>query len=292
MSEIEHAGRGRILVTGAGGNIGRLMIPALLDAGYAVTAFDRGFRHESAADRVIEGDGRDEDAVRGALRDVSQVIHLAGRPGPDHGTQVQVFTDNTALTYTVLQLAADAGIRKAAIASSVQVIGYLLNHHGATPPYYPIDEHTPQAIEDAYPLSKHADEATLRMICARTGMAGVAIRFPLVAEVDTLHWAAGDAAEHPERTMLLGSGYLVPDDVGRLAVAIADTDFAGYHAVHVAGPRTFAPRPTRELIAEYAPDAEVRAELPGYSVPIDTSAARELLGFEPTGFIEFETQVA
>ena len=284
--------RGRILVTGADGNVGRSMVPALVAAGYAVTAFDRTFRHESAADRVLEGDGRDVDAVRGALRDVTQVIHLAGRPGPDHGTQIEVFTDNTALTYTVLQLAADAGIRKAAIASSVQVTGYLLHHHGAHPPYYPIDERTPQSIEDAYPLSKHVDEATLRMICARTGMAGLAIRLPLVASVETLHWAAGDAAEHPERTMLLGGGYLVPEDAGRLAVAFADTDFAGYHVALVAGPRTFAPRPTRELIAQYSPDAEVRTELPGYAVPIDTSVARDLIAFEATGFLEFETQRA
>ncbi len=279
-----------MLVTGADGNIGRMMIPALLDADYAVTAFDRAFRDASAADRVIEGDGRDQDAVREALRDATALLHLAGIPDPDGVPEIEIFTNNTAVTYTVLQLAGEAGVRRAAIASSGQVIGYMLNSRGEMPPYYPIDEESPEAIEHAYPLSKHADEATLRMMCRRFGMSGVALRLPLVTSVEGLADCARDAREHPKRWLSLGGGYITPEDARTLAVAAISAPFEGFHVVLIAGPRTLLGRPTRELIAEFAPDAEVRAELPGFASPIDTTRARELLGYEATGFIEFETQ--
>ena len=280
----------RVLVTGAGGLVGRLMTVALVDAGYSVTALDQAFAEDPAADRVLEADGRDAAAVAEALRDVSRVIHLAGIPAPGQTSQLELFTNNTAATFTVLQLAADAGVRLAAIASSVQIYGYLQHRDATMPPYYPIDEHTPQVPVDAYPLAKHVDEASLRMQCARTGMAGVALRLPLMAPIDGLHRAADDAARHPEHAMRLGSGYLTPGDVGRLAVAIARAQVEGFHAVGISGPRTFAPEPTLELIARYAPHAEVRADLPGFAAPIDTTRARTLLGFDPQEFIEFATQ--
>jgi nucleoside-diphosphate-sugar epimerase len=280
----------RVLVTGADGSIGRMMIPALVEAGFAVTAFDQRFRTESAADRTVTGDGRDEETVRDALRDASIVLHLAGIPNPNHPSQAELFANNTAVTFTVLHAAGEAGVHRAAIASSVRVLGYLPDSLDAMPPYYPIDELTPLAIQSAYPLAKFVDESTLRALSGRFGFSAVALRLPLVAGVDALERAAADAAGHPERSMQLGSGYLMPDDVGRLATAAVSAPFEGFHAVHVSGPRTFAPLPTRELIARYAPDAAIRADLPGYAVPVDTAAARELLGFGATGFIEFDTQ--
>jgi nucleoside-diphosphate-sugar epimerase len=71
-----------VLVTGASGFIGRNLVPALLDAGYAVTAFVRnpnqwlGPTH--SAFNVVCGDIRDLEAVRIAVRRVDGVFHLAG----------------------------------------------------------------------------------------------------------------------------------------------------------------------------------------------------------------------
>jgi nucleoside-diphosphate-sugar epimerase len=56
---------------------------------------------------------------------------------------------------------------------------------------------------------------------------------------------------------------------------------AGVEVVQVAAPTTLQELPTAELLARYAPGVPLEGSFPGHAVPIDTGAARRLLGFEP-----------
>ena len=73
----------RVLVTGGAGYVGSMLVPRLLDAGYAVTVFDKPYFRKDhlplANPRLttVDGDIRDTDAVRAALEGIEAVLHLA-----------------------------------------------------------------------------------------------------------------------------------------------------------------------------------------------------------------------
>jgi UDP-glucose 4-epimerase len=76
--------RGRVLVTGGAGYIGSHTAKALRLAGYQVAILDNlsaGHREAALGLSLIEGDIRDVDAVRRAIRDhdAAAVVHFAAR---------------------------------------------------------------------------------------------------------------------------------------------------------------------------------------------------------------------
>jgi nucleoside-diphosphate-sugar epimerase len=75
----------RVMVTGGAGYVGAMLVPALLDAGYAVSVLDLYIYGEDVLAHVrghpglteIKGDIRDPLAVKRALDGCDAVIHLA-----------------------------------------------------------------------------------------------------------------------------------------------------------------------------------------------------------------------
>lgn len=95
----------KVLVTGAAGFVGSMLVPQLLSEGHEVVAFDnlsRGGRSllPNFIDprfRFMKGDVRDAHAVRSAVREVDAVVHLAAivgypacRATPELATSVNV----------------------------------------------------------------------------------------------------------------------------------------------------------------------------------------------------------
>lgn len=86
-----------ILVTGSTGFLGAYLVPALLEAGYAVRAMARS-REKAALLReagaeVVEGDLLDPDSLRAAVRGCDAVVHLAAvadSSDPDLNERVNV----------------------------------------------------------------------------------------------------------------------------------------------------------------------------------------------------------
>jgi nucleoside-diphosphate-sugar epimerase len=59
-------------------------------------------------------------------------------------------------------------------------------------------------------------------------------------------------------------------------------DQPGHSAFYANAPTTFMPQPTLDLLKTHYPNVTVKAEkLSGTTAPIDCSAAREKLGFQP-----------
>jgi nucleoside-diphosphate-sugar epimerase len=274
-----------VLVTGADGTLGRPTVEALVDRDIAVTALSRSWSVPTPADRIFTGDAADEGLVRDALADCDAVVHLAATPHPSLGTPRAVFVGNTSATFTVLARAGEVGIRRAVIASSINAFGVPLNRHDVVPAYYPLDEASPVAHDDAYSLSKWVDEQIGAFACSRWDMTVVALRFPLVRQLDALRDMVRQVLAIPgERARLAREGwaYLEMSDAVDAILRGLTQPISGMHTLLVAAADTIMPEATEDLLDRYAAGVERRRRFDGRSSPIDTSAARRILGWAPT----------
>lgn len=271
-----------MLVTGAAGRIGRAMLELLADRGVPVNALVLEDPGDLPAELVVTGDARDPQVVQAALAGADAVIHLAAIPTPMHDPAAEVFAVNTQATFTVLEEAGLAGIRQVALASTICVTGLVFPSRPLQAPYVPIDIDMPSQAEDPYALSKQADELTAAMMARRHGMGVVALRLPYVGGIDDrLREYTEELATDPG--LHAGSlwAYLDSRDAARAFELALRAGVPGTSAVvYVAAPTTMAAQPTEELVRRYHPDAELRAPLPGRTVPVDLGPARSLLGFE------------
>ncbi|MFI1094199.1 NAD-dependent epimerase/dehydratase family protein [Streptomyces sp. NPDC020917] len=278
----------RVLVTGAAGLIGRVVVADLLSRGVRVTALVLDEPDELGADRVVVGDAGDPEAVRRALDGVDAVVHLAAMSSPNDGTPLEVFTTNTRATFAVMEEAGQAGIARLAFASSYSILGLPWSARALHPAYVPIDEDLPLQITDAYGLSKRVDEDTAEVMALRHGMTLVGLRFPLVTNAER----AGERLAQTVADPMAGApdvwSYLDVRDAAEACWLAITAPLTGFHKVFLAAPETLAPYPTAKLMAAYHPVTEARRELLGREVPIDTGAARRLLGFCPRHLIDMD----
>ena len=283
-----------VLVTGAAGLLGRVVVGQLRELGVGVTAmlYHRGER-EVEAERVVVGNMTDAAFMRDAVEGADAVIHCAALKAPMMGTAEAVFCGNVSGTFTVLEQAGQAGIRRAVISSSYSVLGLTFAPAMHHPAYLPIDEQTPLQVEDPYAHSKQVDELTAELMAKRHGMTVVALRLPFLGDIeDSIRTRAEQVAIDP------GFGtaarefwtYLDTRDAARACVLGLTEPPAGCHVVTVAAPNTLAPYPTEQLLAAYHPDVSRRRAFPGRIAPFDLDRAREILHFDAQILWETETR--
>jgi nucleoside-diphosphate-sugar epimerase len=266
----------RVLVTGADGKIGRVVVESLVGRGIAVTGLSREWAGPSPADRAITGDATDEADVARALEDVDAVVHLAAIAHRDLAPPYDVYRTNTDATFNVLAQAGARGITRAVIASSINAFGVPMNRKPMRPAYFPIDEEIPTALDDWYSLSKRSDELTAEMAASRWDMTIVALRFPFVGTTEQVRRHARAATDQQIRE---GWSYLDLRDAAGAILASLTAPLTGAHVVALSAPDTFRPEATRDLLARYAPEVPLRCPVPGRTALIDTTRAQRLLGF-------------
>lgn len=275
-SRIEH-----VLVTGAAGKIGRVTLTLLRSHGVRVTALTKEPAALSDVEREIVGDACDEQIVADALDGIDAVVHLAALPHPTSGTPIEVFRTNVVSTFTVLAQAAERGVRRAAIASSINALGIPMNHHEILPERFPLDVGQSSFPDDAYSLSKFCDEWTARMVASRWGMPVVALRFPFVGTDEEIDRYAAAARADPRLLMREGWSYLHLEDAATVLVRALVAETTGAHTMAVAADDTCVPYATDPLLDRFAPGVPRGRRFPGRTAPIDTEPARRLLGFAP-----------
>lgn len=135
-------------------------------------------------------------------------------------------------------------------------------------------------VADPYGLSKQVDELTAQMMARRHGMSVVCLRYPYVGgfEERLLAHAARLTADPAAGARDLWT-YLEVHDAARAALLALDVPGPAAHTVHLCAPEIIVPYPTEELLRRYHPTTVLRRPLPGRTAPVDTSAARRLLGF-------------
>ncbi|MFC7097982.1 NAD-dependent glucose-6-phosphate dehydrogenase Azf [Halobaculum marinum] len=116
-----------VLLTGAGGRVGRAILAGIGEA-YDWRLLDREPLADAnlpsgvATEDVVVADVTDEAEMRAAVEGVGAVVHLAGDPRPNAPWD-SVLTNNIDGTQTVLAAAADAGVDRFVFASSNHAVG-------------------------------------------------------------------------------------------------------------------------------------------------------------------------
>lgn len=150
----------KVLVTGADGFIGSHLTEHLMEKGYEVRAFtyynsfntwgwlDTFPKEKLAGLEIFQGDVRDPNGVREAMKGVDGVFHLAALiaiPFSYHSPDSYVDT-NIKGTLNVLQAARDLDLERVLITSTSEVYG--------TAQYVPIDERHPYQGQSPYSATK------------------------------------------------------------------------------------------------------------------------------------------
>ena len=163
----------RVLVTGAGGNLGRAAVPALVQAGHHPVLMD--FRHLATDQEFIKADVRDTGAVARAMEGVDAVVHAAAL----HGIHLEGWSSddfwsiNVTGTFNVYRAAREAGVGHVVLGSSMVVYGDI---GAGDDPWEIIDEHSPPRPANLYGLTKVLSEDIARYHAGAGAISTVALR--------------------------------------------------------------------------------------------------------------------
>jgi nucleoside-diphosphate-sugar epimerase len=274
----------KIACTGGSGRLGQYVVDRLAGKG-EVTIVDLAPPQTSAHHNVrhVSGSVLDYEALKAAFAGHDAVVHLAAIPNPRTAPAATTFHTNVQGTWTVLQAAEDAGVRRVVVASSDSVFGLSYNPPDWPPQYLPVDEDHPVRPTEFYSLSKELSEGIGRSFAHRKKLEVLVIRpvhvvfppeYPELAargsDVDNYHFWA----------------YVAPEDVAQgFDLALAHR-YRGYDLFVISAADGLNTRPTLELAGQRW------GKLPPLRRPdyyeanpcasiLDITKAREVLGYRP-----------
>jgi uronate dehydrogenase len=159
----------RVLVTGAAGNIGRVVTVGLTDRGHEVVGLDLVPEPEGFGGSWHSVDCADADAVEAvfATDAPAAVVHLAGNPG--ESSLPDALRSHAVTTAALLDAMVEHGCDRIVYASSNHAVGRV-------PRTEVVDERTLPRPDTFYGVGKVAAEALLRLYADRHGLDAIACR--------------------------------------------------------------------------------------------------------------------
>ncbi|WP_420563934.1 NAD-dependent epimerase/dehydratase family protein [Thalassobaculum sp.] len=283
----------KVLVTGAGGLLGRYTVEALRDqcsvSGLDVVPAQHDIPHITDSIENLE-------AVRSAMVGQNAVVHVAARPNIWSGDGHEIIQTNVVGTWNVLQAAEEAGVKRVIVTSSDSVIGFTVMDGAMIPPrYLPVDGDHPRHPTDAYALSKKLCEEMARAFADRGKLEIVVLR-PVFVLYPEFECEVIARAENPEGYKGPAAGgrnpagggpmwhYIDPRDLARAYRCALETVDPGFGPYFICGPTTLAPEPTiNRFTTKTGTTPEIRDPAVYSDNPFaplyDLSAPAERLGF-------------
>jgi nucleoside-diphosphate-sugar epimerase len=272
----------KVAVTGGSGRLGRHMVALMKERGYEVLNIDT-MPSDAQGVAYANVSITDLDALREAFKGVDAVIHLAAVPNPRTSTPQMCFTVNTQGTWSVLQAAEDAGVKRVVVASSDSATGLHFNPKDWGPVYLPVDETHPIRPSEVYSLTKEITESICKCFAVRGKVEVIAIR-PGHIVFPPEYPEIGSRGDDVHNYHLWS--YVAPQDVAegfRLALEHPD---GSYDCIFIGAADGMNTRPTLEMIEErFGKLPEIRRpelyrDNPTAGV-FDITHAREKLGYAP-----------
>jgi nucleoside-diphosphate-sugar epimerase len=194
-----------VLVTGAAGHLGSHLVPMLAEMGFEVRGLDMASPAASLANvcDFTQADLSDRDALRTAMTGVDIVVHTASIHPWKSYTDDQYLDANVKGTWSLYAVAAELGIERIVLTSSIAAIGY------ANIPMtsWPVGEMDMFPLGDIYSYTKYTQETVARMYADAGTIRTFALRPPAFMPAD------------PMATCLAMTGaFAVVDDIVRAHV--------------------------------------------------------------------------
>jgi UDP-glucose 4-epimerase len=269
----------RIAVTGGSGDMGRSLIPYLLEQGHTIVSIDRALpaAHMPGAEFLI-ADTRDFGQLIASIRGCEALIHLAAIRAPLNHPDPVVYADNTISSYNALSAASVLGIQRVCLASSINAIGGAFSRSPKYD-YLPLDEEHPTYAEDPYSLSKWVLEQQADAFARR-------FEWMKIASL-RLHWLLESRDQAVENTAKLEElsirhlwAYTLLGEARRAILLSLSADFTGHEVFYIVSPQTAAVQPSLELARQHYPNVEIRGDLSNHTGFFNCVKARRLLGWK------------
>ena len=215
----------KILVTGAGGYLGRGMIAPLVAAGHTLRLMDV-VPFESPHE-VVVGDVSDLEACRRALagQDAVVIAHMAPNRPEVYATPVMPFDINVKGTANLFAAAVELGVRKVVLISSISVVWHSLGAGEFLRRDLPL-----QACQ-TYGLTKVCQEVVAEYYHRMHGIAVAMLRPAYITDADTLL----DKYNRQQRTV--NWQYIDRRDIGLAAACALQLADLGCEAFYLLGHR-------------------------------------------------------
>lgn len=270
-----------IVVTGAGGRLGRLVADRLLSAGKDVLGTDR-VPADSPDFKFVLGDLSNDGMVSELVRGADAVVHMGAIPGPRSSGPIETFDNNVSSTFNVMMAAAEHGVRRIVFSSSAFGMGWAHDPSAFVPLYLPLDEDHPMMPFETYGLSKQIGEDIGAMLARSTDISVVSLRFTNIPNDEVRAEFPLPAPTVTDPLTLVMWGYAFADDVAEAHVLAVDADIEGHEAFLLAQNKTRFSEPTAELVrANFGDRVEIRDGLEGNASVINTLKAQKMLGWVP-----------
>jgi uronate dehydrogenase len=206
----------RLLITGAAGNMGRLLRPLLRRDDRVLRLADLTEVSDLASgEESMIVDVTDPAAIEKACQDVDAILHLGGLS--TEASFDDVLNVNVVGTHNVLRAAADAGVSRVILASSNHAVGFYRRSTDAPADGGVLPDELPARPDTYYGWSKAAVEALGALYHHRFGLDVIAVRI-------------GTCFAEPIGSRGL-STWLSPEDGARLIEACLAVPTPGFRVV-------------------------------------------------------------
>ena len=269
----------RIAVTGGNGDMGRNLIPYLLEQGHTVVSLDRTI---PAANRqgvnYLIIDTRDFGQFVSGIRGCEALVHLAAIRAPLNYPDPVVYADNTISSYNALSAASALGIKRVCLASSINAIGGAFSRSPKYD-YLPLDEQHPTYAEDPYSLSKWVLEQQADAFARRFEWMKIA-SLRLHWLLDSRDQAIENAARMVELSIRHLWAYTLLGEASRAILLSISADITGHEVLYIVAPQTAVVQPSLELARQNYPNVEIRGDLSNQTGFFNCDKAKRLLGWK------------
>lgn len=269
----------RIAVTGGNGDMGRSLIPYLLEQNHSVVSLDRALpAARMSGAKFLIADTRDFGQLIASISGCDALIHLAAIRSPiDHPDPV-VYADNTVSSYNALSAASALGIKRVCMASSINAIGGAFSRSPRYD-YFPLDERHPTYTEDPYSLSKWVLEQQGDAFARRYEWMSIAsLRF---------HWLLDERSKALQITATMGDvavrhlwAYTLLSEASRACLLSLTTGFTGHEVFYITAPHTAISEASLGLARQHYPNVEIRGDFSNHTSFFNCAKAEQLLGWK------------